>query len=108
LQELGYTAPERLENLPDTLEQSEWELLRHIDAYPRRLAETTAQLAPNTLAAYAFDLASHFSDFYEHTTKIKDQTDELVKAFRTHLVRATVQAMHNVLSVLGFVPQEEV
>ncbi|HEX7736066.1 MAG TPA: arginine--tRNA ligase [Ktedonobacteraceae bacterium] len=108
LQEAGYTAPERLENLPETLEQSEWELLRHIDAYPRRLAETAAQLAPNTLAAYVFDLASHFSDFYEHTGPVVRETDANIKAFRTHLVRATVQTMHNVLTVLGFVPQEEI
>jgi arginyl-tRNA synthetase len=108
LQETGYTEPARLESLPEKLEQSEWELLRHIDAYPRILAEATAQLAPNVLAAYAFDLASHFSDFYEHTTAIVRETDERVKAFRTHLVRATRQVMNNALSTLGFVPLEEI
>ncbi|HEY0754581.1 MAG TPA: arginine--tRNA ligase [Ktedonobacteraceae bacterium] len=108
LREANYSEPERLESLPDALEQSEWELLRHIDAYPRRLAETVTQLAPNTLASYAFDLASHFSDFYEHTSKIKDETDERIKAFRTHLVRATAQTMGNVLHVLGFIPLEEI
>ncbi len=108
LQESDYTAPERLESLPDTLEQSEWELLRHIDAYPLRLAETAEQLAPNMLANYAFDLAAHFSDFYEHTPPMVRETDENIKAFRTHLVRATVQTMGNVLRVLGFVPLEEI
>ncbi|HXR64806.1 MAG TPA: arginine--tRNA ligase [Ktedonobacteraceae bacterium] len=108
LQGAGYTVPERLENLPEELKQSEWELLRHIDAYPRRLAETTAQLAPNTLAAYAFDLASHFSDFYEHTDPVLHEGNADIKAFRTHLVRATVQTMGNVLRVLGFVPLEEI
>jgi arginyl-tRNA synthetase len=108
LQEAGYEEPQRLEDLPERLEQSEWELLRHIDAYPRRLAEAAAQLAPNTLAAYAFDLASHFSDFYEHTDAIVREKNERVKAFRTHLVRATVQTMGNVLRVLGFVPLEEI
>lgn len=108
LQETGYTAPERLVSLPEMLEQSEWELLRHIDAYPRTLAETAAQLAPNTLAAYAYDLASHFSDFYEHTPPIVRETDERMKAFRIHLVRATVQTMGNVLHILGFVPLAEI
>jgi arginyl-tRNA synthetase len=108
LQESGYTAPERLESLPDTLEQSEWELLRHIDAYPLRLAETAEQLAPNMLANYAFDLAAHFSDFYEHTSPVVRETNENIKAFRTYLVRATVQTMGNVLRVLGFVPLEEI
>lgn len=108
LRETGYTAPERLTNLPEQLEQSEWELLRHIDAYPRRLAEAATQLAPNMLASYAFDLASHFSDFYEHTPAIVRESNERVKAFRAHLVRATVQAMGNTLRTLGFVPLEEI
>jgi arginyl-tRNA synthetase len=94
--------------LPEMLAQSEWELLRYIDVYPRRLAEAAAQLAPNVLAAYAFELASHFTDFYEHTSPIVREADERVKAFRTHLVRATVQTMSNVLRVLGFVPLEEI
>ena len=108
LQATGYTEPALLEELPEQLEQSEWELLRQIDAYPRNLADSTAQLAPNTLATYVFNLASHFSDFYEHTDAIVRETDERVKAFRTHLVRATVQTMGNALRVLGFVPLEEI
>lgn len=108
LKEDGYTEPSRLEKLPEKLEQSEWELLRHIDAYPRRLAEAAAQLAPNVLAAYAFDLASHFSDFYEHTNTVRHEKDADIKAFRTYLVRATAQTMGNVLNVLGFVPLEEI
>ncbi|HCF86559.1 MAG TPA: hypothetical protein DEV72_15330 [Ktedonobacter sp.] len=102
----GYKLPEKLELLPEQLEQSEWELLRHIDAYPRNLAEASAKLAPNMLATYAYDLASHFSDFYEHTPPILKETDERVKAFRAWLVSATVQTMGNALRVLGFVPLE--
>lgn len=108
LKETGYTEPSRLEHLPDALEQSEWELLRHIDIYPRRLAEAAVQLAPNLLANYAYELAAHFSDFYEHTPPIVRESDERVKAFRTHLVQATVQTMHNVLRTLGFIPLEEI
>ncbi len=107
LKETGYTEPARLEMLPEMLAQSEWELLRYIDVYPRRLAKAAAQLAPNVLAAYAFELASHFTDFYEHTSPIVREADERVKAFCTHLVRATVQTMSNVLRVLGFVTHEE-
>lgn len=108
LKDTGYSPAEHLTTLPETLEQSEWELLRHIDAYPRNLAEATTQLAPNTLATYAYDLASHFSDFYEHTSPIVRETDERVKAFRAQLVRATVQTMSNVLRILGFIPLEEI
>lgn len=108
LQETGYEIPERLNALPEQLEQSEWELLRHIDAYPRSLAEASRQIAPPMLASYVFDLASHFSDFYEHTPPIVRETDERVKAFRARLVQATVQTMDNALRVMGFVPLESI
>src|SRR6266702_3073625 len=104
----GYRTPERLETLPEQLEQSEWDLLRHIDAYPRSLAEASAKLAPYMLASYVYDLAAHFSDFYEHTSPILRETNEQVKAFRASLVRATVQIMDNALRVLGFVPLESI
>ncbi len=89
-------------------EQSEWELLRYIDAYPRQLAEASEKLAPSMLAAYAYDLAAHFSDFYEHTPPIVKETDEVVKAFRARIVLATAQTMNNVLRVLGFEPLENI
>ena len=108
LQEHNYVEPDQLDVLPEHLAQSEWELLRHIDAFPRRLAEASAQLAPNMFASYAYDLAAHFSDFYEHTPPILKETNGQVKAFRTMLVRATVQTMDNVLRILGFVPLERI
>lgn len=108
LQESGYTIPDQLVTLPERLEQSEWELLLHIDSYPRRLAEASEQLAPSQLAAYTYDLASHFSDFYEHTTPMLKETDERVKAFRAMLVQATVQTMNNALRTLGFEPLERI
>ena len=108
LDESGYAIPDQLEMLPDQLEQSEWELLRQIDAYPRTLADTARQLAPNALAAYVYDLAAHFSDFYEHTPPILKESNEAIKAFRAHLVRAAVQTMANALRLLGFVPLERI
>ena len=108
LDESGYSIPDRLETLPGGLEQSEWELLRHIDAYPRTLADTARQLAPSALAAYVYDLAAHFSDFYEHTAPILKESDEAIKAFRAQLVRAAVQTMDNALRLMGFVPLERI
>jgi arginyl-tRNA synthetase len=108
LHEANYEVPLHMEKLPEQLEQSEWELLRHIDAYPRKLAEASEQLSPHLLATYAYDLAAHFSDFYEHTPPIVRETDERVKAFRAKLVQATVQTMNNVLRILGFQPLERI
>jgi len=106
--ETGYELPDFLIDLPEQLEQSEWELLRHIDAYPRRLAEASESLVPSTLATYVYELAAHFSDFYEHTPPILKETNEHVKAFRASLVRATVQTMDNALRTLGFIPLERI
>ncbi len=106
LEKTEYEIPERLETLPEELEQSEWELLRHIDAYPRQLAEASAKLAPIVLASYVYDLAAHFSDFYEHTPPILREENEQVKAFRAMLVNATVQTMGNAMRTLGFIPLE--
>ena len=108
LRQTSYDLPERLLALPDQLEQSEWELLLLVDAYPRALAEASADLAPNALAAYVYDLAGHFSDFYEHTPPIVKEADTGVKAFRALLVRAVMQTMNNALRVLGFVPLEQI
>ncbi|GAC1346802.1 MAG: arginine--tRNA ligase [Ktedonobacteraceae bacterium] len=108
LEAAGYAIPANLATLPEHLEQSEWELLRHIDAYPRRLAEASEDLVPSTLATYVYDLATHFSDFYEHTPPILRETNEPIKAFRASLVQATVQTMGNALRVLGLVPLESI
>jgi arginyl-tRNA synthetase len=108
LNQEGFELPEHLIELPDQLEQSEWDLLRQIDAYPRALAQASAELAPNMLASYAYDLAVHFSDFYEHTPPIVKETDARVKSFRALLVRAAMQTMDNALRVLGFVPLEQI
>jgi len=60
------------------------------------------------LAAYVYDLAAHFSDFYEHTSPILKETNEQVKAFRASLVCATVQTMGNALRIMGFIPLERI
>jgi len=108
LQESNYELPAQLSELPAQLEQSEWELLRHIDAYPRTLADATVNLSASALAAYTYDLAAHFSDFYEHTPPIVREADERVKAFRAWLVQATMQTLGNALRVLGFIPLERI
>ncbi|GLV56390.1 arginyl-tRNA synthetase [Dictyobacter sp. S3.2.2.5] len=108
LQETGYTIPATLEALPEQLEQSEWDLLRHIDAYPRRLAEYAEQMAPSLLANYVYDLAAHFTDFFEHTSPIIREENEQIKAFRAFLVQTTAQTMSNAMRVLGFEPLERI
>ncbi len=49
---------------PVALHAAERELLHSIEAYPRALQDTAVALSPSVLTAYAFSLASAFSDFY--------------------------------------------
>ncbi|HEX9035507.1 MAG TPA: arginine--tRNA ligase [Ktedonobacterales bacterium] len=106
LAEEGYAIPNALDETPATLDQSEWDLLRHLDAWPRALAEAAALLEPHRIASYAFDLATRFSDFYDHTPPVLRETDPVAKAFRASLVRETGQVLRNALTTLGFVPLE--
>jgi arginyl-tRNA synthetase len=108
LAESSYEVPESLPALPETLDQSEWDLVRLIDAWPRALAEAAALLEPHRVASYAFDLATRFNDFFDHTSPVIRETDERVKAFRAALVRATAQTLDNTLTMLGFTPLERI
>lgn len=108
LAESSYEGPETLQALPEALDQSEWDLLRHIDAWPRALAEAAALLEPHRIASYAFDLATRFNDFFDHTPPVIRETDEHVKAFRAALVRTTAQTLHNALTMLGFTPLDRI
>jgi arginyl-tRNA synthetase len=104
LDEAGYRAPETLAALPAALDQSEWDLLRHIDAWPRTLAEAAETLEPHRVAAYTFDLATRFNDFYDHTPPVLRESDPNVKDFRAALVRSTAQTLRNALTTLGMQP----
>ncbi|HEY7974603.1 MAG TPA: DALR anticodon-binding domain-containing protein, partial [Ktedonobacterales bacterium] len=104
LGEAGYNAPAQLTSLPDALDQSEWDLLRQIDVWPRALAEAAELLEPHRIAAYAFDLATRFNDFYDHTQPVLREANADVKAFRATLVRATTQTLRNALLTLGIAP----
>jgi arginyl-tRNA synthetase len=108
LRETAATPSRNIKVLPQTLDRSEWELLLHLDAYPRMLADATVQLAPHVLAGYVFELATRFTDFYEHTPPILKEEDARVKAFRARLVQATAETLKNALTVLGFVPLERI
>lgn len=104
LAESGYTEPATLSDLPASLDPSEWDLLRQIDAWPRSLAEATVLLEPHRIAAYALDLATRFNDFYDHTPPVLRETNIPTKDFRATLVRAAAQTLRNALTILGFTP----
>ena len=87
--------------VPPELHPAERELLHGIEAYTRALAETAQALSPSLLTTYAFELASAFSDFYEHTPAIVREEDQAVRQFRRGLVAATRATLADALHTLG-------
>jgi len=72
------------------------ELLRFSEA----LETTAADYRPNQLTAYLFDLANHFSTFYEQCPVLKAQPDE-VRASRLLLCDLTARTIRKGLELLG-------
>jgi arginyl-tRNA synthetase len=83
-------------------------LLARIDAYPDELAEAVASLSPSVLCAYAYGLASAFTDFYEHTPPIVREEDAAVRGFRRSLVAAAKATLGDCLGVLGISALDQV
>ena len=75
---------------------------------PAMIEESGARLAPAILARYAFELATTFSDFYEHTPALYRETDLTLRRFRIRLVEAFRQTFHNTLLLLGIPPLEAI
>ena len=94
--------------VPEALHPTERELLHGIDAYSRTLTETAQSLSPSLLTAYAFALASAFSDFYEHTPAIVREDDQALRQFRRSLVAATRATLADALHTLGMAAPDRV
>jgi len=71
-------------------------LLRFAEALDR----VAADYRPNHLAAYLFDLAGRYSEFYEHCPVLKAETDEL-KQSRLLLCDLTARTLARGLELLG-------
>ena len=94
--------------VPPALEPVERALLHRIDAYRYTLAESVTSLSPTLLTTYAFQLASAFSDFYEHTSPIIRETDPVIRRFRRNLVAAAGATLADALHTLGMPAPERI
>jgi arginyl-tRNA synthetase len=65
-------------------------------------------MSPSTLTAYAFTLASAFTDFYEHTDPVATEQDPARRAFRRRLVAAAKATLGDALHTLGMPAPERV
>lgn len=72
-------------------------LIMKLGAFPDTVKSAYEQLAPNTIANYAFELAQIFNEFY-HAEQVIGSEQE---AFRLALVESFAQVLKNALHLLG-------
>jgi len=102
-------------SIPSQLTKTERNLLETLERFPAVVINTSKTLRVSQVTEYAFQLASAFTDFYEHpdpdvevqTPFIHLQNREL-QVFRLTLVRAFQRVMASVLGLLGMPTMERI
>jgi len=105
----------REEAVPAQLTETERGLMEVLSRFNSVVVRTGKNLRISQLTEYAFDLASSFTNFYEHPDPGSDvQTpfihlqDESLRTFRLSLVRAFRIVMGNALSLMGMPTLERI
>ncbi|MEO3842728.1 arginine--tRNA ligase [Streptomyces sp. B22F1] len=82
------------------LEPAERALGLHADGFAAVVAEAAEEYAPHKITAYLYQLASHFTTFYEHCPVLKADTPAQVEN-RLFLSDLTAQTLHTGMALLG-------
>jgi arginyl-tRNA synthetase len=101
--------------LPERVTPTEEGLIRKIEEYPSALRRAAEELSPTTLARYAFDLATTFTEFYENPdpepgprVPFISIPDPALRTYRLALVSAFRQTLANAMNALGIEPLERI
>jgi arginyl-tRNA synthetase len=101
--------------IPKQLTQTERGLLDGLSRFSSSMAKTGKSLRVSQLTEYAFDLATSFTDFYEHPDPGADaQTpfihlqDQGIRTFRLSLVKGFQRVMANMLNLMGMPALEKI
>ncbi|MEK6840838.1 MAG: arginine--tRNA ligase [Nanoarchaeota archaeon] len=87
----------------EELEEKEIGLVRKLSQFPDAVAAASQSLNPSVIAAYSYQLAQIFNEFY-HACKVLGSSQE---TFRLALVEAFRQVLKNSLGLLGIETIEE-
>jgi arginyl-tRNA synthetase len=105
----------RRDCIPKQLTQTERGLLDGLSRFSSSMAKTGKTLRVSQLTEYAFDLATSFTDFYEHPDPGADaQTpfihlqDQGIRTFRLSLVKGFQRVMENMLNLMGMPALEKI
>ena len=101
--------------IPKQLTKTERGLLDGLSRFSSSMAKTGKTLRVSQLTEYAFDLATSFTDFYEHPDPGADaQTpfihlqDQGIRTFRLSLVKGFQRVMGNMLNLMGMPALEKI
>ncbi len=101
--------------IPKELTETEKGLLDALSRFPSSVAKTGKTLRVSQLTEYAFDLATSFTNFYEHPdpgaevqTPFIHLQDQGLQTFRLSLVMAFQRVMGNTLSLMGMPALERI
>ncbi len=98
-------APTDLENYQ--LDAHELAVLRRLAQFPLIIDKVVANLAPNTLCTYLFDLAQSFNAFY-NVDSIRNAPEPEQRAVRLLITQAMAQVMATGLGLLGIEAPDKV
>ncbi|OGP88752.1 MAG: arginine--tRNA ligase [Deltaproteobacteria bacterium RBG_16_47_11] len=105
----------RRDCVPSRLTVTERNLLDALSEFPSTVMKVGRALRVSQLAEYAFNLATSFTDFYEHPDPNAEAQipfihleDRDLQVFRLSLVKAFQQVMANVLMLMGMPTLERI
>jgi len=96
----------KVKNLADfEVSEEEWQLIKEINEYPRKLFDSAIKMDPSILAGGIYEIAESFNRFYHARPILK--ADQKTMSFRLALTQATRQVLSNGLKLLGITPIEK-
>jgi arginyl-tRNA synthetase len=105
----------RKDSIPEGLTDTEKVLLNRLSEFSSVVSKTGKTLRVSQLTEYAFELATSFTDFYEHPDPGADvQTpfihlqDQGLQIFRLSLVKSFQTVMANLLNLMGMATLERI
>ena len=82
------------------LSPKEIRLVKLLNGYPQKVAESAAALSPALIANYAYELAKEFNQYYHDVTILKE-SDEKVRAQRLMLIATIAKVLVKAMDILG-------
>ena len=91
---------ETLVNEPETLKETELELIQLLSKYPETLKSAALDHNPAAIANFAYDLAKSYNKFYQSESILKTENEDL-KLFRLKLSHHTASTLKKAMNLLG-------